>query len=117
MKTDDPLASWRRNPFFVLGVSPEATRMEIERAGQRLLGLLALGSATAARYDTPLGPATRDADAVREALAALRDPGQRVVCELLAELASPLRVQDGGAQAGAWHGAERAIGWNGPWPE
>ena len=64
---DDPLAAWRANPFFILEVSTEASRTEVERAGQKLLGLLALGSASAARYETPLGPASRDADSVRQA--------------------------------------------------
>src|SRR6185369_5221464 len=27
---------WLENPFFVLGLTPSATRLEVERAGQRL---------------------------------------------------------------------------------
>jgi hypothetical protein len=112
----DPLAAWRGNPFFVLGVSTQASRTEVERAGQKLIGLLTLGSASAERYDTPLGPATRDADSVRQALATLRDPAERVIHELLANIVqSAGRRQSGYPQA--WKGAERAIGWTGKWAE
>ena len=85
MTGQDPLAAWRSNPFFVLEVSTQASRADVERAGQKLLGLLALGSASAAQYDTPFGPAARDADSVRQALATLRDPNGRVVHELWAD--------------------------------
>jgi hypothetical protein len=85
-KADNPLAAWRANPFFVLGVEPRAGRSEIERAGQKLLALLAVGAASATRYDTPFGPAMRDADSVRAALAALRDPVERLAHELILEL-------------------------------
>jgi len=117
MSGDDPLAAWRGNPFFVLGVSPQATRAEIERAGQKLIALLALGSAGAARYDTPFGPASRDADSVRQALAALRDPIERVIHELCADVVrSSARTLDELA-GGPWADAERAIGWAGKWAQ
>lgn len=77
------------NPFFVLGVSPEASRLEIEREGQKLLGMIELGFAAALTYATPLGPRPRQADDVRAALAALRDPGRRLVAELWARHAPP----------------------------
>jgi hypothetical protein len=94
MKEDDPLATWRSNPFFVLGIGIEASRIEVERAGQRLLGLLAIGSESARCYHTPFGPAMRDEDSVRQAMAQLRDPGERVVHELLADVApSALRAE------------------------
>jgi hypothetical protein len=119
----DPLAAWRGNPFFALGVSTQASRAEVERAGQKLLGLLALGSASARHYDTPFGPATRDADSVRQALATLRDPNERVVHELLANVVLLPNVApsfDGKRTehpGEAWKGAERAIGWAGQWAE
>jgi hypothetical protein len=110
MTTANPLAAWRANPFFVLGVGTRASRAEVERAGQKLLGLLAVGSAAAARYDTPFGPATRDADSVRAALATLRDPNERIVHELLANVAH----RDGALPAedptAPWEAAARAIG-------
>jgi hypothetical protein len=112
MSGHDPFADWRRNPFFVLGVSPQASPAEVERAGQKLVGLLALGSMTVTRYDTPFGPASRDADTVRQAVAALRDPVERVIHELWAGV-SPIAVET----PRAWEAAERAIGWTGKCPE
>jgi hypothetical protein len=117
MKDEDPLADWRKNPFFVLGLGLQASRVEIERAGQKLLGLMALGSASAGRCDTPLGPATRDADDVRQALASLRNPGERVVHELLADLGQGPRDPADERRSGAWAEGARAIGWFGRWPE
>jgi hypothetical protein len=72
------------NPFFVLGISPDASRIEIERETQKLLGMLELGFAAAETYATPLGPRPRTAEAVRAAVAALRDPYQRLLAELWA---------------------------------
>ena len=72
------------NPFFVLGISPDASRIEIEREAQKLLGMLELDFATAKTYATPLGPRVRTPEAVRSAVATLRDPYQRLVAELWA---------------------------------
>jgi hypothetical protein len=116
---DDPLALWRRNPFFILELSPRASRAEVERAGQKLIGLLELGSAAAARYETPFGPATRDGDTVRQAVAALRNPVERVIHELWAEVSPPCEraeVEDESSRP-AWTAAERAIGWSAKWAE
>jgi hypothetical protein len=70
------------NPFYVLGLSPDASRIEVERQAQLLLGMLELAFADAATYATPLGPRPRTAEAVRAAVATLRDPHQRLVAEL-----------------------------------
>jgi hypothetical protein len=113
----DPLADWRSNPFFVLDVSTQASRTEVERAGQKLLGLLALGAAGADRYDTPFGPATRDADAVRRALATLRDPNERVTQELWAHVATGVGGRPDAPAGKAWEEAARAIGWTAKWAE
>ena len=113
----DPLADWRSNPFFVLEVSTQASRTEVERAGQKLLGLLALGSTAAGHYDTPFGPATRDADAVRRALATLRDPNERVIEELWAHVATGVVISTDAPAAEAWNDAARAIGWTASWAE
>lgn len=84
------------NAFFVLGVSPDASRLEIEREAQKLLGMLELGFDAAKSYATPLGPRQRTAENVRAAVAALRDPYQRLVAELwarhipIAEIREPL---------------------------
>ena len=120
MTTHDPLAAWRSNPFFVLEVPTDATPTDVERAGQRLLALLTVGSATAETYQTPLGPATRDADQVRQALTALRDPEQRVLHELWANVV-PANVgpapghSSTGPCAGPWEEAGHALGWSAPW--
>jgi len=50
------------NPFFVLGVAPEASRIEIEREAQKLLGMLELDLAAAKVYACPLGPQVRTRD-------------------------------------------------------
>jgi len=112
MNGHDPLAAWRGNPFFLLEVSPQASRAEVERAGQRLIGLLAVGSASAARYPTPLGEATRDADAVRQALATLRDPNERAIAELWAKVAPSRDGSWNEPAAQPWEAARRALGWS-----
>jgi hypothetical protein len=88
MNLSDRLADWRRNPFFVLEVGITASRAEVERTGQKLLALIAVGSIDAGHYDTPFGRAERDADLVRQALAALRDPNERMLHELWADVAA-----------------------------
>ena len=78
------------NPFLVLGVAPDASRLEVEREAQKLLGMLELGFAEVEYYATPVGPRRRTAEAVRAAVAALRDPYQRLVAELWARHLPPL---------------------------
>jgi hypothetical protein len=110
MSRGDPLADWRNNPFFVLGVNVDASQAEVERAGQRLLGLLAVGSVGIERYATPLGPATRDADKVRQALAALRDPSERVLHELWADISMQAGTAQGREPTEGWEAANIALG-------
>jgi hypothetical protein len=101
------------NPFFVLGIAPEASRIEIEREAQKLLGMLELDFADAKTYETPLGPQPRTAEAVRAAVAALRDPYRRLVAELWARNAPPPREAPPpppNPQA-ARAGLRRALGW------
>ena len=83
------------NPFFVLGLAADASRIEIEREAQKLLGMLELGFPDAQTYATPLGPRPRTAELVRAAVAALRDPSQRLVAELWARHAPPARESAG----------------------
>jgi curved DNA-binding protein CbpA len=83
---DAALERVRENPFYVLGLRPDATRAEIEREGQKLLGMLELTLHSAARYATPVGPAERTADKVRRAMAELRDPERRLEHEMWARL-------------------------------
>lgn len=86
MSESDPFADWRNNPFFVLEVPIDAAPGEVEHAGQRLLALIAIGSAGVEHFMTPLGAGRRDADKVRQALAALRNPNERVLHELWANI-------------------------------
>ena len=101
------------NPFYVLGVAPDASRIEIEREAQKLLGMLELGFADAATYATPLGPRERTPESVRAAVAALRDPYQRLLAELWARHAPPMSAstpEEVTAEAPST-GFRRALGW------
>jgi len=101
------------NPFFVLGLSTEASRIEVEREAQKLLGMVELGFGDAASYATPLGPRLRTAEAVRAAVAALRDPYQRLVAELWARHAPPPAAAPPAPPAASpgHAGLRRALGW------
>jgi hypothetical protein len=101
------------NPFFVLGVPAEASRIEVEREAQKLLGMLELGFAEARTYQTPVGPRERTAEMVRAAVAALRDPYRRLVAELWARHAPPPRPAAPPREPDAplRDGLRRALGW------
>ena len=102
------------NPFFVLGLPPDTSRIELEREAQKLLGMLELGVAAAAVYHTPLGPRPRTAEAVRAAVAALRDPQQRLLAELWARHAPEGEVEPAEPPAGAPPAPaikRRGLGW------
>ncbi len=115
----DPLAD---NPFFVLGLAPDCSRQEIEREGQKLLGLLELGLSRAATYQTPLGPRERTPELVRGAMAELRDPKRRVVHELWADVAQATSVaheraeqaQASPGEAPAWTDVWQLFDWRAP---
>lgn len=94
------------NPFYVLGVRVDASRVEIEREGQKLLGMLELGLAAAQTANTPLGEIARSPDQVRQAMAELRDPHKRLLYEVWA-LLPPETVKP--------TPAENPL--PGPWPE
>ena len=101
------------NPFFVLGLAPDASRIEIEREAQKLLGMLELDFPDAKTYSTPVGPQPRTPEAVRAAVAALRDPYRRLVAELWARNAPPPRpvAQPTVTEAKPRLGLRRALGW------
>lgn len=108
----------RRNPFYVLELRPGCSRAEVERQGQKLLGMLELGLSAARTYPTPLGRVEREADAVRQAMAELRDPDRRLLHELWAHL-DPALCPEAEAAPGAetledrlapWPAALRALG-------
>jgi hypothetical protein len=101
------------NPLVVLGLGAGASRMEIEREGQKLLGMLELGFAEAATYATPLGPRPRTAELVRAAIAALRDPAQRLAAELwlCADAPAP-PVTAKADEPDAWPEAAAVLDWS-----
>jgi hypothetical protein len=101
------------NPFLVLSVEVSATRTEVERAGQKLLGQLALGIASVKTYQSPFGLRERDESKVRLALSILRDPEQRAFHELW--LSDAQAEQPPGAPG--WPNALSSIGWRGPCTE
>lgn len=82
----DPQRRLADNPFYVLGLRPDCGRLDVEREGQKLLGMLELGLKAAATYMTPLGPQPRSADLVRGAMAELRSPDRRLLHEFWAAL-------------------------------
>ena len=99
------------NPFFVLGIATDASRIEIEREAQKLLGMLELGFEAAQTYATPLGPRPRTAEAVRAAVAVLRDPYQRLLAELWARHAPASLDAAPVAAAAPSTGLRRKLGW------
>jgi hypothetical protein len=109
------------NPFYVLGLRPDASAIQVEREAQKLLGMLQLDLADARSYRTPLGTHERDADKVRHAVAELRDPARRSVHELWAQLAADAIVELGDPESFArdrrdltapWEDAMVALGWS-----
>jgi hypothetical protein len=102
------------NPFYVLGVPTTATRTELEREGTKLLSMLELGLKEAKVYRSPLGEHERTAEAVRAAMAELREPKRRLVHELLASLPAsvvvPKHTPVGDASV-RWPRAPRAYGY------
>jgi hypothetical protein len=110
MDPRDPSQRIADNPFHVLGLGPDCSRTEVEREGQKLLGMLELGLSAARSYDTPLGQRERTSDKVRQAMAELRDPERRLGHELWARAqTSSTTIDDHGAPA--WQGALAALGW------
>lgn len=104
-----------QNPFYVLGVTPTATRTELEREGNKLLSMLQLGLKESKVYRSPMGEHPRTEEAVREAMAELRDPKRRLVHELLAALpinAAPRAAPSANASdAPAWPEAPMVFGY------
>jgi hypothetical protein len=107
VKAAHGLDAWLRNPFFVLEVPVSASRAEVERAGQKLLLLLELGSARICQ--TPLGTLERNADLVRASLATLRDPTTRATAALWANVTLPDCV-DQDENTRPWPEAMTAVG-------
>ena len=74
------------NPFYVLELRPDCSRADVERQGQKLIGMLELELSGALRYRSPLGDHPRSSQLVRAAMAELRDPDRRLLHELWATL-------------------------------
>lgn len=88
LPTDDPLPRRRlsQNPFYVLGVTPQARPSAVEAEAEALLSSLASDPASRI-YPTPIGPRCRDAALVRKALASVTNPDARILHEIWAVLA------------------------------
>lgn len=105
------------NPFHVLGLTPLCTRPDVEREGQKLLGMLELGLHQARAYPTPLGERERTAELIRWAMAELRDPEKRLQHELWAQLDAETRLPPGTATTentrgpAGWAHARSVLGW------
>lgn len=97
MSERDPI---RENPFHILELAADCGPMEVERAGARLAGLLELGVKRAKTYATPLGEQPRTAEGVREAIAALGDPNDRLFYELWATVEAAAAAGSAGQGAG-----------------
>lgn len=108
MSVDRPLDPGL-NPFYVLELRPGATDGEIERAGQRLAAMLAVGLEAAKGYATPVGPRIRDEQLVRTALHELRDPRLRGVHAVFALLPAE-ELPAGRAATEGWPELLRALG-------
>ncbi len=72
------------NPFRVLGITVDASRMEVERAGQKLLAQLEIGAMSAKYVGEGEQRVQRTPEMVRAAVTALRDPDARIEAELVA---------------------------------
>jgi hypothetical protein len=102
------------NPFYVLDLRPDCTRIEVERSGQKLLAMLELGLSAAKTYKTPLGEMERTQEKVRLAMAELRDPLRRLDHEVWARIEPTTPVtppRPSAAKAEPWVGARRLGGW------
>jgi hypothetical protein len=104
------------SPFFLLGLTPACSRIEVEREGQKLMAMLEVGMEEARRYPTPVGERERTVEQVRQAMADLRDPARRLGQELWAMLPPqpvPLLYADEEAaiQRRPVPGARALLGW------
>lgn len=105
------------NPFYILELSPRCSAVEVERQGKKLLAMLELGLVEAESYDTPFGVRPRSADAVRLAMAELRDPDRRLLHELWAAMdpSGPIEHVEGASgslpDATGLPGAMAILGW------
>ncbi len=117
MDARDPRRRIADNPFYVLGLPPECSLLEVEREGRKLLGMLELGLSDARSYRTPLGPRERTSEKVREAMAELREPERRLSHEMWARLrpdAARSAPHPEREPPGGWPDALARLGWRRP---
>jgi hypothetical protein len=121
MSRADPRECIAENPFYVLGLPVTCSRIEVEREGQKLLGMLEIGLSAAGSYRSPLGVHPRTPELIRAAMAELRDPQRRLNHELWAALPSPAPAAAAAeapaaapADAAPWPEALAALGWRRP---
>jgi hypothetical protein len=70
-----------QNPFLVLELSPDVDDAQVERQGQKLLGMLATQLSGAESYGTLFGRCPRTPELVRAAMAELHNPDSRLLAE------------------------------------
>ena len=99
------------NPFFVLELDANAGVVEVDRQGKRLLAELELKRAKAAHFPSPFGKQRRDEEAVRAAMATLRDPRLRSIYARFVPPRASWVDADGDAPVAA------AVHKNGAYPE
>ena len=109
MSTRSGRDRWQENPFYVLGLLPDASRSDIERTAQKLLAELAIGREGVRTYLTPLGPAERTEERVRMAVAELRHPAKRLSYEVWAD-ASTSEAPSNDESGMPWAECMRALG-------
>lgn len=80
----NPFSLHFQNPFWVLGLDPGASRVEIERQAKKVEAMLSVGKAGADAWAGPLATGKRTPEIVRWAATELADPGKRLVWELWA---------------------------------
>ena len=77
--SEDPrYGAW---PFWVLELDPSASVADIEKAARDITAKLQFGMAGVERFEVPNATLIRDEFLVREAKAALQDPGRRLTAE------------------------------------
>ncbi len=104
------------NPFYILALPVSCGRGEVEREGQKWLGMLELGLAGAGAYRSPIGTHERTPELVRWAMAELRDPDRRLGHELWAQL-EPRPAAPSAGTPGVSAAAAAASAADAAWPE
>ena len=108
------MTSWAHKLiWYVPAVVPVPVILAVRTGVAATLGVVELDFADAKTFKTPLGPRERTAEAVRAAVAALRDPYQRLLAELWARNAPPVYELAPAPEniVDAPTGLRRSLGW------